>query len=35
METPEELFRRVARHIASAELIYDHNADISLWEETF
>ncbi|MDY7019304.1 MAG: vitamin B12-dependent ribonucleotide reductase [Chloroflexota bacterium] len=35
IETPEELFRRVARHIASAELIYDHNADISLWEETF
>ena len=35
METPQELFRRVARHIASAELIYDPNADVSLYEEAF
>ena len=26
-ETPEQLFRRVARAIASAELIYDAKAD--------
>jgi len=35
IETPQELFHRVARHIASAELIYDPKADISLYEETF
>jgi ribonucleoside-diphosphate reductase alpha chain len=34
-ETPEEMFRRVARHIASAELIYDEKADITGWEEKF
>jgi ribonucleoside-diphosphate reductase alpha chain len=34
-ETPQELFRRVARHIASAELLYDSKADVSFWEETF
>jgi ribonucleoside-diphosphate reductase alpha chain len=34
-ETPQELFCRVARHIASAELIYDSHADISSWEEAF
>jgi len=35
VETPQELFRRVARHIASAELVYDPKADVSFWEETF
>ncbi|MBE0430217.1 MAG: vitamin B12-dependent ribonucleotide reductase [Dehalococcoidia bacterium] len=34
-ETPQELFRRVARHIASAESIYDPDADVSLHEEDF
>jgi ribonucleoside-diphosphate reductase alpha chain len=35
IETPQELFHRVAKHIASAELIYDAKADVSLCEETF
>lgn len=35
IETPQELFRRVARHIASAELIYNPKADVSLDEEAF
>jgi len=35
IETPQELFQRVARHIASAELLYDPKADIPLWEEAF
>ena len=35
IETPQELFRRVARHIASAELIYNPKADASLYEEAF
>jgi ribonucleoside-diphosphate reductase alpha chain len=35
IETPQELFRRVAKHIASAELCYDAKADASFWEETF
>jgi len=35
VESPEELFRRVARHIASAEEIYDSQADIRSWEEKF
>jgi len=34
-ETPQELFRRVARHIASAELVYNPKADVSLYEEAF
>ncbi len=34
-ESPQELFRRVAKHIASAELRYDPKADISSWEEVF
>ncbi len=34
-ETPEEMFRRVARHIASAELVYDQKADTTGWEEKF
>jgi len=35
IETPQELFRRVAKHIASAELYYDTKADVSFWEEAF
>ena len=35
VETPQELYRRVARHIASAELLYDSKVDISSWEEAF
>jgi len=35
IETPQELFRRVARHIASAELTYNPKADVSLYEEAF
>ena len=35
IETPQELFRRVARHIASAELIYNPKKDVSLYEEAF
>ncbi len=35
IETPQELFRRVARHIASAELIYNPKVDASLYEEAF
>jgi len=35
IETPQELFRRVAKHIASAELLYDTKANISSIEEAF
>jgi len=35
IETAQELFRRVAKHIASAELLYDTEADVSLMEEAF
>ena len=35
IETPEEMFRRVARAIASAELIYDPQADVNAREEEF
>jgi ribonucleoside-diphosphate reductase alpha chain len=35
METPEELFQRVARTIASAELIYNAKADIKKCEDEF
>jgi len=35
IETPQELFRRVAKHIASAELHYDDKADVLFWEEAF
>jgi ribonucleoside-diphosphate reductase alpha chain len=34
-ETPQELFRRVARHIASAEAAYNAQADVSSCEEVF
>ena len=35
IETPEEMFRRVANTIASAELIYDSGADVKAKEEEF
>ncbi|MEE8637388.1 MAG: vitamin B12-dependent ribonucleotide reductase [Dehalococcoidia bacterium] len=35
VETPQELFHRVARYIASAESIYDPGVDVSLYEEAF
>ena len=35
IETPEEMFHRVATHITSAELIYNPKADIALWEGNF
>ncbi len=35
VETPDELFHRVARHIASADLIYDPNADVGSREREF
>src|SRR4030042_3340255 len=35
IETPEQLFHRVAKHIASAELVYDKEADTAGWEEKF
>ncbi|MBW1939407.1 MAG: ribonucleoside reductase class II, partial [Deltaproteobacteria bacterium] len=34
-ETPEEMFRRVARTIAKADLIYDENADVDALAEAF
>ncbi|MDM8000732.1 MAG: vitamin B12-dependent ribonucleotide reductase [Dehalococcoidia bacterium] len=35
IETPEQMFRRVAHCIASAELAYDPHADVRSWEEKF
>ncbi|MBI2832638.1 MAG: vitamin B12-dependent ribonucleotide reductase [Chloroflexi bacterium] len=35
IETPEEMFRRVARAIASAETIYNPKADVAAVEEQF
>ncbi|MDD4858810.1 MAG: vitamin B12-dependent ribonucleotide reductase [Dehalococcoidales bacterium] len=35
IETPEEMFRRVARAIAAAELIYNPKVDVRAWEEKF
>jgi len=35
IETPEEMFRRVAKTIASAELLYDAKADVKAREEEF
>ena len=35
IETPQELFRRVSKHIASAELLYNIKADTSFMEEIF
>lgn len=35
IETPEEMFKRVAKHIAKADKIYDKNADINKTEAVF
>ncbi len=35
IETPQERFRCVAKHIASAEIILDSKVDASSWEEAF
>lgn len=35
IESPEDLFRRVARNIASADLIYDPDADVKKTEDEF
>ena len=35
IETPEEMFRRVAHNIASADLLYKPEADVSVLEEDF
>ncbi|WP_026487012.1 vitamin B12-dependent ribonucleotide reductase [Caldanaerobius polysaccharolyticus] len=35
IETPEELFRRVASAVAGAERLYDENADVKAMEEEF
>ena len=35
IETPEDMFRRVAKTIASAELLYHPDADIELWSGEF
>jgi len=35
VETPEQLFRRVAKHVASAELLYDAKADLAYYEDAF
>jgi len=35
IETPQEMFRRVAKNIASAELLYDPKADVKDREEEF
>jgi len=34
-ETPDDLFRRVAQNIASAESLYDAHADVAHWEDEF
>jgi ribonucleoside-diphosphate reductase alpha chain len=35
IETPDGMFRRVARYIARAELLYNPSADVKAWEEKF
>ncbi|HLG13051.1 MAG TPA: adenosylcobalamin-dependent ribonucleoside-diphosphate reductase [Blastocatellia bacterium] len=35
LETPDELFRRVARAISEAELVYGPSSEASRWEERF
>ena len=34
-EKAEDLFRRVSKHIASAEVVFDKNADAAEWENKF
>lgn len=34
-ETPDELFRRVARHVAKAELAFGSSGDAAAWEQRF
>jgi ribonucleoside-diphosphate reductase alpha chain len=35
IETPEDMFRRVAKHVASAELLYNPKSDADFWENKF
>ena len=35
IETPDEMFRRVAKNLAQADRLYDPNADVSATEEEF
>ncbi len=35
VETPLQMFRRVARAVAEAELNYDHDIDPAVWEDQF
>jgi len=35
VETPEQLFRRVAKNMAQADLLYDPQADVDAVEEAF
>ncbi|HHT9106970.1 MAG TPA: ribonucleotide reductase N-terminal alpha domain-containing protein, partial [Candidatus Wujingus californicus] len=35
VESPEDMFRRMASNVAAADLIYDKNADINSLEEQF
>ena len=35
VESPEDMFRRIAKNVASADLIYDKKADIASLEEQF
>lgn len=35
VETPDQMFRRVARAVAAAEALYDPQADTAAWEEEF
>ncbi len=34
-ETPEEMFRRVAKAVASAESVFDPQAEVGIWAEKF
>jgi ribonucleoside-diphosphate reductase alpha chain len=35
IETPQDMFRRVACSIAAAELVHDAKADVKVWEDEF
>lgn len=35
IETPEQMFDRVARNVASSEALYDERADVEAWAERF